>query len=343
MLTYAEASAMDYLYEQEKRLALAWNTNDKVGITTGVPNYGMMEQLAFWVSSKTSSAPNERSLYATGYALRENTHYYSYSPYMWQDDFDAQHIPCPYTGQKQAANADAKHLSAFDYQMADATPAAGACTFRYKHTGGVLRVSFLAPSAMTLHAVSIKAQTEVLANATEMNIVNQSVTPSGYSKTITLATDNFNVLPGEKVVCYLAVAAQDLSAEKLTVTITDYDGYEQPLATVMGPDIKAGKMYDVAITQTTNASKPLHSADKQRQRPIATAVGVSYPVVVTSAIPIDDTYTVQYVEQPDVPTAISVPSHTDNSGAYYTISGVRVTKNQKGSIVIFKGKKIIRR
>lgn len=342
MLHFAEASAMDYMYEQGKRLTLAWNANDKVGITTGIANYGMMEQLTFWVSSKIMSAPNERSLYAVGYSLKENTHYYSYFPYSWQNAFDAHNIPCTYEGQKQMANADASHLSAFDYQMADATPAAGACIFSYQHIGGVLRVSFSAPAAMTICSLNINAKTEALVNATEMNIIEKNVTHIGHTKTIRLATDNFCVLPGEKVVCYLAVAVQDLSGEVLNITITDSSGREQTIATIKGPDIKAGRMYDMALTQMQNAAKYDNAAAKLRQRPVVTASGVANPVARTTDILVDESYTVQHVEQPDVPTALENVT-IENNGVYFTLSGLRGGNVSRDKICIYKGKKIIRK
>ena len=295
MLLCLDAWAIGYVSKQGKGLELSWQTDDRVGITSGNVTYGEMEQLPFWASSNASASRNDRDLYAVGYQLKPEMTYYSYSPYRWVAAFDARNILCQYNQQKQVGNDNPSGLAACDYQMAAATSSSDAISFSYKHIGGVLRISFLAPAAMTMASLNLTTETAVLATKATMDIISQKVELGGYAATMTLETANISVVKGEKVVLFLALPAQDLSANKLKIAVRDSNGKEFPLATVMAPNVKAGCLYEMALMDSpqTQAATPRQTVRESAPQRVA---GIANPLAHTDDILLDNSYSVRYVQ-----------------------------------------------
>lgn len=289
--------AGDYVFQPTKGIEQFWQTTDRVGITTANTSYGSMEQLSFWVSSKTGSSRNENILFATGYQLKTGTTYYAYYPYIWAEDFNANNIYCDYKSQIQSNNGKVSHIASADYQMASATPSATDCAFYFQHIGGVMKVTFPAPEAMTIASMSIKAQSPVVATAASMNIVGKTVELTDYATSLTLQTQGISVSKGEEVVLYLATPAQDLSAYPLDITVTDSNGKKSTIARVMGPNIKAGYLYDISLNDKPQASKSIAPYDIAGAKAAVKATGIANPLAVTSDILLDNSYTVQYATQ----------------------------------------------
>lgn len=326
--------AADYVYSAGYGLQFSWQTDDRVGVTTGNVSYGEMEQLSFWASSKESASRQDRSLYAVGYQLKPSTTYYSYSPYRWAEVFDAHSIQCRYDQQTQSGNGSTAGIATCDYQMAKAETSTADCTFPYRHIGGVMRISFLAPAAMTIAGLKVSAETPALATAAVMDIIGQKILPGGYADALTLTTENISVAKGEETVLYLSLPAQDLSSTMLSLTVKDDKGAETLIATLKGPDVKAGCLYEMPLSKTSGAaakaSAPLKETAPQP------AAGITNPVAHADDFPTDTDY------KCDVTSSIS-PLHLINiyNSSYYTLQGVKTTTPTKGQVYLHKGKKII--
>ncbi|MBQ0075417.1 MAG: fimbrillin family protein [Prevotella sp.] len=303
LLSAVNTWAGSYIYRTGKGLEPSWQTNETVAITTGNMSYGVMEQLKFFVSSTPGASRNESILFATGYQLKPGMTYYAYYPYQWAAEFNAYGIACDYQSQIQDSNGNANHITKTDYQMATAIPSDNACAFSLQRIGGVMRVSFLAPATMTIAALNVKAQTPALATTATMNIINSSVTLSGYTATMTLQTQNISVEKGQEVTLYLAAPAQDLSSTTLDITLTDQNGSETLLAKIMGPNIQRGYLYDIPLNSNAKGSgaslSKASSASLSNEEPPAllAAAGVAYPTARMADIPLDPAYTVHYVPQ----------------------------------------------
>lgn len=285
--------AVTYRFVPGKGLEFSWDASDKVGITTAILNYGEMEQQKFQISSQATISQRVKYLYAVGYQLKSSTAYYSYSPYISNNAFSAYNITCRYDQQTQNGNGSTVALSQCDYQMAATVSTATECVFEYQRIGGVLRVTFLAPSAMTVTALTVKSETPMVATTATMDIVNQRVTLGARTTAVTLTTQNITVAKGDEVTLYLALPAQDLSSSVLDITVSDANGTEYPIAKIMGPNVKAGKMYDITLT---NAPRAFNSKSFTSMMPQVNAVGISNPVVSSTDILLDNDFTLQLVE-----------------------------------------------
>lgn len=331
---FVHVGAIDYTYRDSYGIELSWQADNRVGITTGNISYGEMEQLAFWTSTSAMASRNDRSLYAIGYQLKTNTMYYSYSPYRWMESFDARAIKCDYTHQSQMGNGNAAGLAVVDFQMAKSMVGATECNFSYSHIGGVLRISFPAPETLDNATLSISAQKPVISTKATMDILTETAFPEERAYDLSLSCQNLSVSKGQQVVLYLACPAQDLSSEELDIIITDDNGTEHTVARIIGPDIKAGKLYNIAIGSSSQSEAPT----MPRLTPKAVA-GVANPTVHTDDILIDETFVLQIV---DITGITAIPSENSN-GTHYNLSGIKVSNPKNGEIYISNGKKYIHR
>lgn len=284
-----ELQSADYVYNSNSGLQFAWKTDDAVGVTTG-----SAEQLKFWVSSTPGQNSTERSLYAVGYLLKPNMTYYSYSPFVWKEHFDATNIACSYGSQVQKGNSNTEALAKYDFQMATAHTSESACTFTYKHIGSVIRLSFLAPEAMNVTKVSLVADKAVIATAATMNIVSQSVTLGERSSSVSLTTDNMQVSKGAQGVAYIMLPAQDLSAADLDIVVEDGKGMQTTLAKVKGPNLKAGRMYEMSLLNVASRTSK-NAKSNAKGATIRMASGIANPLAKSSHITIDNDYTVELI------------------------------------------------
>lgn len=295
--------AMDYVFQSGYGLQLGWQTDDMVGITTGKVSFGEMEQLSFWTSSRAGATRQDRSLYAVGYQLKTNTLYYSYFPYTWSEAFDAHSIICRYDAQTQNGNSNAASLTACDYQSASAETSATACQFAYRHSGGVMRISFPAPATMTIRSLSLTAESPAIATTAALDIIDGTMTAKDHAKSLVLQTSNISVTKGQQVVLYLASPPQDLTSVILKVIATDGNGNEHRIARIMGPNVKAGRLYDIALTDgSQTAAKGATATGMASQvnglSQHITLQGIANPTVHTEDILLDPDYSVVYAPLP---------------------------------------------
>lgn len=336
LLLSVEVHAADYTYRSGYGLEFSWLTDDRVGVTTGNTSSRDTEQLSFWISSKASASRTERQLYAVGYQLKPETTYYSYSPYKWSEEFDARAIECRFDKQTQNGNGSTSGLASCDYQMAVATTSSTACAFSYRHIGGVLRISFKAPEAMAVASLNISTQSPKLATIAVMDIIGQKVALDAYASRINLVTERITVNKGEEVVAYIALPAQDLFSTSLSMSVKDENNNEIPIATVVGPNIKAGYLYDMNLSGQSPANTPESFLPAMASVP-AKVTGIANPTAHAEDFLIDTDYKCEVV------SSIS-PVHINNikDNNYYTLQGMKTTTPVKGQVYIHKGKKVIR-
>lgn len=334
VLLSVEVKAVSYEYQEGKGLKLSWQTKDRVGITLGNVNNGEMEQLSFWASSTESASPLDRQLYAVGYLLKPDATYYSYSPYKWSAKFDARAIECRYDNQTQSGNGSTSGLVSCDYQMAKATTSTSDCTFLYRHIGGVMRISFLAPTAMTIAELKVTTDTPTLATTAVMDIIDQKVVLDGYADALTLAIDHISVTKGEETVLYLSVPAQDLSSTVISISVKDDNGAETSIATLKGPNVKAGYLYEMPLAKASRAAAKAFAPTKEAA-PMR-AAGIANPLAHAEDFPIDNDY------ECELPNAVS-HAYINNIiiNDYFNLNGIKAETLIKGNTYIHRGKKII--
>lgn len=285
--------AVTYRFVPGKGLEFSWDASDKVSITTGESNYGITQQVGFFTSQTAGATRNHRGATATGFGLKASTTYLAYFPYSNANDFDAKSIVCNYAVQTQATNGSTASFRFCDYAMSSTVTQQNSATFEFRHTGAFLRFRFAAPEAMTATALHITATASSIATTALMNLVAQSVTPSGRVQTATLSLGNIAVAKDGELELFMALPAQDLTAETLTLSLATSQGKDVEIAKVKGFNLKAGKFYDIDLVASQQGGA-MHS--KAFNTPSLTAVDIPMPMLYAPDILLDNDFTLQLVE-----------------------------------------------
>lgn len=167
--------AKDFHWEgNESRTALtidgnvakfSWTTGDKVGI---LPDEGA--QVYFTIPEAKALAEGDEltdeqrrkaSFDGGAWALKAESNYAAYYPFIKDFDLPRTAVPLKYTGQKQTGNNNAAHLGAYDYMGARPVTTnanGGGVTFDFDHVGALVLLEFTVPEANTaLKSVTLSA------------------------------------------------------------------------------------------------------------------------------------------------------------------------------------------
>lgn len=230
-----------------KGLSFAWKEGDQIGI------YATSATASFSIDQIGIDAKNAM-FDGGGFGLKQGSEYLALYPYM-SEATNKSAVRLNYAGQRQIANNDTRHLSAFDYMTARATAVAeDAASFEFKHLDAIMRLKIALPTAGYYTKVQVTGA--IFAETARVDLT--SVTPSanrlsGLSK---IALDLGNDVNGIylsaddlTLTTYIAIAPVDLSRSELTVTVTDRKGTEY-VAKVQGKMMEAGKAYAYNISHT---------------------------------------------------------------------------------------------
>lgn len=284
-------SAMTYGYTEGYGLKVAWQTDDRVAITTGIMEYGYTQQLCFFASSTPAYTENIRQVYATGYKLKDATQYLSYFPYRWIANFDASAVPMSYTGQQQDNNNSTLHLAQYDYSAAVAAPANDACTFGYHHLSAFLRITFVVPDGTSAkETLTIEGKATPLPTSQSHNLKAQGTE----TEVTTTATGSLSITlgeltPGTRYTAFLAMPQADLSSENIGITLGT-----TALATIRGFKAKPGCLYniDLAATAKDNTVSAAKGSKAFDASPLA---AVERPSVYMPDIPMDKDFVLEVI------------------------------------------------
>lgn len=328
MLLDAFASvASDYRFVVGKGLVAQWELTDITGITTGVPNSkGKTSQMAYPVVSVNSNDNSFATINAIGYKLSGNSTYYSYFPFRWYDDFNPSAIACRYDGQCQQGNDNSAGLSACDLCISTInTTTPSDFIAEYKHIGSVLRITCPSPADLTMSSVAITAEADVIPSCVSVNLLTQQPAYSEYRNSITMKLDNVVLVQDEPMIFYVMMPSIDLSKQQLTVEFTDSKGDVYSLTPFTGPDMLAGRLYDVVFYDDDSKMKDIsRSKDSSIQ-------SLEYPAVHIADFPIDASFD-GYIKN-NISTAVKSINSSVKTQSQYSASGMMLPHSQTGMII----------
>ena len=339
--------AVDYLYNQQTvGVDVCWQYDDMCGVLTESNT-----EIVHWVIDGGS---NSCELSAYGWALTPNSQYYAYYPYSQSYNINKNPmtaLPVSFAGQAQSENNDAAHLNAYDYMTAQAVSGEDECHFDFSHLGCVLRIECKTKGKQTLKALTISASSNIFATEAIMNVVDGTLTPTAYSSKTTLSLNDITVEEGEHLVVYLMMPPANLNGKLMTITLATTDGMVSS-ADIKAPDLQAGRIYPMSLKMT--------GLRKANTRTLVAGSDVDFdsnfdfnhikakaPTIisrVTAFAPdftVDDANCFEQINiiEDDV-TAIASQGQSKGQ-SQYTLSGIKVTTAEKGTIVVNKGKKYL--
>lgn len=248
----------------------SWTPGDLVGILPdkGAQVYFEIPEHADGVE-QTDAERRRASFDGGAWALKAESNYAAYYPFVKDFDLDRTKVPVNYKDQKQTG-ATTAHLGAYDFMGArpSVTNANGGVTFDFDHVGALVLLRFTVPVAGTmLKSVTLKAERELFVTEGTYDLTSDKsagfpITASEKSSTMTVGLDYTTKANDEEVTAYFMCAPVDLSAEKLEVTVAYGNAGKTFDFEVNGKNLKGGGAYllkeDIPyLTFTTDAEQTM--------------------------------------------------------------------------------------
>jgi len=230
-------SRTTFLITQEAVNSL-WNKNDTVGV---IPDKGA--QVYFPINSGVGT--QKASFNGGGWALKDESTYAAYYPFISNYYLDRNAIPVCYAGQKQSGNASTDHLGAFDYMAAKPEkPKYGLTNFTFKHLGALVGMRLIVPTPTTLQSVTLVAENNVFGIEGKVDVMTDApcITPVVQTDEVTLKVEGITTTEvNEAVTLYLLLPPTDLSQQTLKAIIKTDNGSK--FTTLGGKNFQAGRAY----------------------------------------------------------------------------------------------------
>ena len=238
--------------DSDSGVKVTWAKGDTIGI---FPHKG--GQVEFPIEEGTQSS--QATFDGGGWALKANSTYAAYYPYRNANgNYGNQRIQLKYSGQQQAANGSAAHLSAYDYQATGgvSTNAKGYLNFQFKHLGALLKLKLTVPKAGVYTSLTMTSSEKVFVTKAELDISGDEpvLKPVSYSNSMTLKLKNIELTSDNaELTAYMMLAPADLSQGSLELTI---DGDRIFTTTLTGHNLEAGKQYPIEKAFVDNTPSP---------------------------------------------------------------------------------------
>lgn len=233
----------------------SWMFGDLVGILPdkGAQVYFEIPEQADGVE-QTDTERRRASFYGGAWALKTESNYAAYYPFVKDFDLDRTKVPVNYKGQKQVGTTTA-HLGAYDFMGArpSVTNANGGVTFDFDHVGALVLLRFVVPVAGTeLKSVTLKTDSDLFIIEGTYDLTSDKgsgfpITATEKSTTMTVGLDYTTKNNDEEVTVYFMCAPVDLSEEEINITVSYGDGYEVLSCVVNGQNMKAGSGFLINI------------------------------------------------------------------------------------------------
>ena len=268
-----------YQYPSATRLAisedltnLTWKSGDKFGLYYSGTSSDV--SAAFTVKTGGSTVGTFTN---EGFTLNKSASYYAFYPYNSSATPSAASMT--FTGQTQAANNDAAHIAAKNYMYAKVTTSSTGVpsAVNFKNVGAILQFR-LSPAAGTYKSLAVKSSSGKFITAGKLNMTTGAVTSTSTSLTQILALNNITVASGEELVANMLVAPVDLSASKLTLTLTDTSD-KTTSVTVSGDKIESGCIYQFSASAGAYASLKLGTSFNTAIKTLVAGTATDYTTV----------------------------------------------------------------
>lgn len=334
-----QVSANDYVFSANKGIIFSWEKKDKVG------TYTVAGTRLYSEVTDVDSDPHTALLSFLGWSTKANTSYYAYAPYNTRYVSDGNKItalPLIFTGQKQCNNNDLSHLSAFDFMMGKYTTGDNSADIILQHLCSIIRIEWQMEDDRQLASITLSTDEPLFATKAEMNLPEQKVTAADRSKTITLLLDDISPANGEPLTAYISLLPVDLTDKIIRISLVTTDGIEHE-ASIRGTELQAGKTYPVAISGQKAEAKSQQTGKSQTSVASITSA-LESPSVTTGDFPIDTEHILtQNIETGIQSTLVSTPPHSMQSDTAFSLSGIKIRKQDHKQAFILNGKKYIKR
>ncbi len=163
-----------------------------------------------------------------GWALKANSKYASYYPYIPDVNLDKNRIPVNYLGMVQKLSGNTEHLGSYDFMAACSNvPVDGNVSFEFKHLGCLLQMKLTLPKAGSYNKLTLQATEKIFVAqgyydlmADFINIVPEILVDT-YSvdlQEVKIKQDN------QEIEVYFLMAPSNLSGKEVKLIVSGENG-----------------------------------------------------------------------------------------------------------------------
>lgn len=252
-----EAETRTSLTVEDNVALFSWTTGDLVGI---LPDAGA--QVYFAIPEPATPAGGEgdeeqateqrlnASFDGGAWALKPESSYAAYYPFIKDFDLDRTAVPVDYTGQAQTGNGSTAHLGAFDFMGARpaTTNESGGVAFDFDHVGALVELKFTVPNEGTaLKSVTLTADGAAFTVkgaydlTTEEGFPITAATEGGTANEMIIGLDYTTTEANEEVIVYFMCAPIDLTGKLINVSVAYGESDDLLYFETQGKNLQAGR------------------------------------------------------------------------------------------------------
>ena len=233
---------------EDNMAKFCWTAGDRVGI---LPDEGAQVFFTIPEPDEGGEMTNTATFDGGAWALKAESNYAAYYPFVKDFDLDRTGVPVNYKGQKQNGTSTA-HLGAYDFQGARPVMTnenGGGVTFDFDHVGALVLLKFTVPDANTaLKSVTLSAEDESFITEGTYDLTSSKddgfpITATETSESLTVEVDYTTTTDNEEVTVYFMCAPIDLSGKMVNVSIAYGDADESFDFVAVGKNMVAGNGY----------------------------------------------------------------------------------------------------
>ena len=233
----------------------SWTPGDLVGI---LPDAGAQVYFTIPQPKEGEEVTNKASFDGGAWALRAESNYAAYYPFVEDFHLDRSKVPVNYGDQKQTG-ITTTHLGAYDYQGARPVTTnanGGGVTFDFDHVGALVLLKFAVPEAntalksITLSAEGVNFITEGTYDLTSTKENGFPITATEFSTTMIVGVNYTTEIKDEEVTVYFMCAPVDLSGKTVNVSVAYGEGDATLELVAAGKNLEAAAGYALIATAT---------------------------------------------------------------------------------------------
>jgi hypothetical protein len=197
-------------------VSFQWEVTDTVGI---FPDTG--SQIYFTMEDGVGSS--SAVFTGGGWALKNNSTYVSYYPFVADFYLKSNKIPLSFTGQKQVGTT-APFVGARYYLASDATSSDnGVLSFTYNTLNTIINVKATLPAGTYVKA-TLTLDDPLFVEEGTYDLASKTITGTKYSRTLEIDLEDFTLTEQSQVPIYIMSAPVDMANKVVTVKIYRSDG-----------------------------------------------------------------------------------------------------------------------
>lgn len=244
--------------QSDYNVTFAWEETDRIGI---FPNKG--SQIYF--EPEDGVGTNFASFDGGGWALKSNSTYISYYPFVADFDLNRNAIPISFTGQKQTGTEGPFDGARWVLATSSTTSQNGILTFEYSILNTIINVLATLPAG-TYTKASLTISEPLFVEEGTISLDEQEITGTTFSKKLEIALEDFTLASSGTVPIYFMAAPVDLTGKEIRVSVTKDDGTSYSCIKTPSGAYNAGRRRGLTCDQMKKDAEIINFADAEVKR-----------------------------------------------------------------------------